>query len=524
MRYRILCTDGFSEAGLERLRKDPNLDIEFRERLSHDELLGIIEGFDGLIVRSASDVSRDVIERGDDLKIIARAGVGTDNIDLAAATERGIMVVNAPAGNTVSTAELAFSMILSLARHIPQAARLMAEGKWEKKRFSGTEVSHKTLGIIGMGRIGREVARRARAFDMEVMALDPYLSDEQFKALGAVKSTLEEILRRADYITIHSPLTPETENMISAKEIAMMKPTAYIVNCARGGIINEADLANALKEGRIAGAALDVFTREPLEGDLFRGLDNCILTPHLGASTQEAQEAVAVEAANAVSQYFTEGLSPNAVNLAGADGTVWQKFRNHVALAEKLGSLASQLARGGIARVSLVADKGLPRLIALSAVKGAFARGSDDRITFVNAEAQARERGVAIAEEISGGKADFADAFGVKITTDQGEFEAWGAVLADGTSKITNVDRWRVEIDPEGTILFIHNADRPGVIGRVATLLGTDGINIAEMQNVRTSQGADALTIIGVDGEVPKGTMEKISREEGVTDVRLVHL
>lgn len=524
MKQRILCTDGFSKAGLKKLEEDANLEVEFRDKLSHDELLGLIEGFDGLVVRSASKVGRDVVERGQRLKIIARAGVGTDNIDIDAATERGIMVVNAPAGNTTSTAELAFSMLLSLARHIPQASRLMAEGKWEKKRFKGSEVAHKTLGIVGMGRIGREVARRARAFEMNVMGLDPYLSDEKFKALGATRATLDEILAEADYITIHSPLTPETENMISAEQISKMKPTAYIINCARGGIVNEADLAKALKEGRIAGAALDVYTKEPYEEKIFDGLENCVLTPHLGASTSEAQEAVAVEAANAISQYFREGLSPNAVNLAGADGSVWQKFRNHIALAEKLGTLASQLAGGGIARITLICDKGLPRLIALSAIKGAFSRVSDDQITFVNAEAAAKDRGVAIAEELAGKGSDFADSFGVKVTTDEGEFEAWGAVLADGTTKITNVGDWRVEIDPEGTILFIHNADQPGVIGRVATVLGKKGVNIAEMQNVRRSQGADALTIIGVDGEVGKDTLKSIAGEEGVTDVKLVHL
>ena len=524
MKYRVLCTDGFGAAGLERLRKDPNIEVEFKDKLSHDELLGIIDGFDGLIVRSASQVGRDVIEKGPKLKIVARAGVGTDNIDIDAATERGIMVVNAPAGNTTSTAELSFSMLLALARHIPQAAGLMAQGKWEKKRFKGNEVAHKTLGIIGMGRIGREVAKRARAFEMDVMGLDPYLPDEKFKALGVTKASLEEILTSADYITIHSPLTPETENMISAKEIAKMKPTACIINCARGGIINEGDLAEALKEGRIAGAALDVYTKDPYEETIFQGLDNCVLTPHLGASTSEAQDAVAVEAANAVAQYFREGLSPNAVNLAGADGSVWQQFRNHVSLAEKLGSLASQLAGGGTKRITLISDKGLPRLIALSAIKGAFSRVSDDQITFVNAEAAAKDRGVAIAEEIAGKQPDFSEAFGVKVTGKDAEFEAWGAVLADGTTKITNVGDWRVEIDPWGTILFIHNADQPGVIGKVATILGTDGVNIAEMQNVRRSQGADALTIIGVDGNVRDETLEKIANEDGVTDVRLVYL
>ncbi|MFH1830395.1 MAG: phosphoglycerate dehydrogenase [Pseudomonadota bacterium] len=524
MKYRILCTDGFAKSGLARLEADSNLEVEFCASLSHEELIDKIEGFDGLIVRSSSKVSRDVIERGKGLKVIARAGVGTDNIDIDAATERGIMVVNAPAGNTTSTAELTFSMILALARHIPQAARLMAEGKWEKKRFKGSEIAHKKLGIIGMGRIGYEVAKRALAFDMIVLGFDPYLSDEKFESLGVKKAGLEEICRQADYITIHTPLTKETENLIAAKEIGMMKQEACIVNCARGGIVNERDLANALKEGRITGAALDVFTKEPFDDTIFQGLDNCILTPHLGASTAEAQDAVAVEAAAAVSQYFSEGISPNAVNLAGADGISWQKFKNHISLSEKLGSLVSQLAGGGISKITLICQSGLPRLITLAAIKGAFEHLSDGQVTFVNAEAIARGRGVAIAGEVTGIKPDFAEAFGIKITTSKGEFEAWGAVLPDGTTKITNCGEYRVEIDPEGAILFIHNVDRPGVIGGVCTVLGSQGINIAEMQNVRKSQGTEALTIIGVDKTVDAKSLEKIAEVDGVTDVKLVRL
>ncbi len=524
MKYRILCTDGFAKPGLNRLEADPNLEVEFCATLSHDELLGKIEGFDGLIVRSASQVSRDVIERGKDLKIIARAGVGTDNINIEAATERGIMVVNAPSGNTTSTAELTFSMILALARHIPQVSRLMAEGKWEKKRFRGNEIAHKKLGIIGMGRIGCEVAKRALAFDMIVLGFDPYLSDEKFKTLGVRKASLEEVCREADYITVHSPLTEETENLITAKEIGMMKKEACIINCARGGIVNERDLAGALREGRIAGAALDVFTKEPFEDTIFQGLDNCILTPHLGASTAEAQDAVAVEAAAAVSQYFTEGLSPNAVNLAGAEGMNWQKFKNHISLSEKLGALVSQLAGGGISRITLISQSGLPHLITLAAIKGAFEHLSNGQITFVNAENIARGRGVAIAEEVIGIKPDFAEAFGVKAMTDEGEFEAWGAVLPDGAIKITNCGDYRVEIDPEGVILFIHNIDRPGVIGGVCTVLGDHGINIAEMQNVRRSLGAEALTVIGVDGAVDPEALKRINEIDGVTDVKLVRL
>ncbi len=314
MTYKVLCTDGLSKLGVEELKKFSGVEADFRPKLTHEELLDAIPAFDALIVRSASKVGGDVIERGGKLKIIARAGVGVDNIDVKAATERGILVVNTPAGNTTATCELTFTMMLSLARHVPQAAKLMTEGVWEKKKFMGTQLSQKTLGIVGMGRIGKEVARRAKAFDMKVIAMDPFLDDAAFKSLGVEKANLERILKESDYITVHSPLTAETRDMISAKQIALMKPTAYLVNCARGGIINERDLADALKENKIAGAAIDVYTKEPFEDPIFRGLDNIILTPHLGASTREAQDAVAVEAAQAVAQYLTKGTRMNAVN------------------------------------------------------------------------------------------------------------------------------------------------------------------------------------------------------------------
>ncbi|MBN1282729.1 MAG: phosphoglycerate dehydrogenase [Proteobacteria bacterium] len=314
MTYKVLCTDGLSKRGVERLSKFAGVETDFRPKLTHEELLDAIPAFDGLIVRSASKVGSDVIERAGKLKIVARAGVGVDNIDVKAATERGILVVNTPAGNTTATCELTFTMMLSLARHVPQAAKLMTEGVWEKKKFMGTELSRKTLGIVGMGRIGKEVARRAKAFDMKILAMDPYLTDDAYASLGVEKAGLERILKEADYLTVHTPLTDETRNLIGAKQFAMMKPTAYVVNCARGGIINERDLAEALRSNTIAGAALDVYTKEPYEDTIFRGLDNAILTPHLGASTREAQDAVAVEAAEAVGGYLTKGTRMNAVN------------------------------------------------------------------------------------------------------------------------------------------------------------------------------------------------------------------
>ncbi len=524
MTYKVLCTDGFSEAGLNELKKCSELDVTYEPSLTHEDLVNKIGSYNALIVRSASKVSRDVIEKGNNLKIIVRAGVGTDNIDLEAATAQGILVANAPAGNSVSTAELTFAMLISLARNIPQAACTMAEGKWEKKRFKGEEIYHKNLGIIGMGRIGREVARRAQAFEMNVMGYDPYLTKEQFEAIKVKPATVEEICKQADYITVHTPLTAETENIITTKQISLMKTTTRIINCARGGIVNEKDLATALKEKRIAGAALDVFTTEPFNEDYFKGLDNCVLTPHLGASTGEAQDAVAIEASQGVIQFFTEGISSTAVNLVGADQKTWQEFRSHISLAEHLGSLATQLGSGGISKIVFCSSREMPRLLTLASLKGAFSTITDANITLVNAENFAQERGTSVGSEVSSLDQDLKETIGVKVFSDAGEVQVWGKVLADETLKIIRCNDYRLNIDPEGYILFIHNEDTPGVIGRICTILGENRVNIAEMQNVRKNKGAEALTIIGIDEEISSKTIEQIAQEKDIKDVKLVKL
>lgn len=304
MTHKILCTDGVAGIGIEEMKRHPFLEVVSEKAISHDELLKKIPAFEGLIVRSASKVSRDVIQAGQNLKIIVRAGIGLDNIDTGVAKERGIVVTNTPSSSTTSTAEFAFAMLLALSRHIPQASRLLNDGVWEKKKFMGTEVAGKTLGIIGLGRIGREVARRALGFGMKVVATDPNLSDDEFRALGFPRVTLDELLKGSDYITIHAILTPETRNLIAARELKMMKRNARIINCARGGIVNEDDLACALRDGTIAGAALDVFTEEPFDKPTFKGIENVILTPHLGASTHEAQDMLALEAARVVIKFF----------------------------------------------------------------------------------------------------------------------------------------------------------------------------------------------------------------------------
>lgn len=306
MKYKILCTDGFAESGIAELKKNPDFEVVYKKALSHEELLSIISSFDGLIVRSASKVAKDVIEAGKNLKIVVRAGVGIDNIDLAAAKRREITVVNTPKGNTTSTAELTFAMLLSLARNIPQASCAMLHGIWEKKKFAGNEVANKTLGIIGFGRIGKEVAKRAHAFHMRILGFDPNVSKEEMESVHTAFATLDEIYKNADYITVHTHLSDETKDLISMREIKKMKRCCRIINCARGGIVNEEDLAEALKEGLIAGAALDVYTKEPFDKPVFKDIPNIVLTPHLGASTAEAQDAVAIEAAEVITEFFSE--------------------------------------------------------------------------------------------------------------------------------------------------------------------------------------------------------------------------
>ncbi len=515
MRYKVLCTDGFGKAGLEELERSALIEVVFEKSLTHEELVAKIAPYDGLIVRSASEVSRDVIEAGANLKVVARAGVGTDNIDLDAATEKGIFVVNAPAGNTTSTAELTFAMILALSRHIPQAAHAMTEGRWEKKKFMGAELAGKILGVIGFGRIGREVARRARSFQMNVMAFDPYLNDAQFGTSGADPARLEDIYRNADYITVHTPLTDETRNLIAGRELSMMKRTAYIVNCARGGIVNEEDLAAALKNGTIAGAALDVFTEEPFKRPVFQNLENVILTPHLGASTREAQDAVAVEAALAVVGFFSEGMSLGAVNLDVAVRHA-EGLKPRIELAEKLGRLVSQLSGGRINKLTILSSQASANVLALSAVKGALAACQGRQVTLVNAAAVAKDMGVAVAQETVEERQDFANAFGIAVEAQGGRQEVWGTILQDGTPQIVSLNSYRVEIIPRGQMLLIQNSDRPGVIGRISSVLGNAGVNIAEMQNVRNKRGADALTVIRVDDGVDGEVLAVIGKDEAV--------
>ena len=522
--HRVLCTDSFAGAGLARLQESSDFEVSSVEPQPEEKLISLIKDFDAIVVRSATKVSRAVIEAGDRLKIIARAGIGVDNIDIAAATERGIFVINAPLGNTTSTAELSFAMLMSLSRNIPQAAASMAAGKWEKKRYKGSEIAQKTLAVIGLGRVGKEVAKRGSAFKMNVIGYDPYVTKEQATSFGVELKSLDEIYRSADYITLHTPLTKETENLITAKELALMKPTTRIINCARGGIVNEKDLANALREKIIAGAALDVYTVEPFNSDLFVGLDNCVTTPHLGASTAEAQNAVGVEIAQSLNHFFANGFVHSAINLPPMDAASLENARPQLALAEKLGIVAERLVSGAPKTITFSSNIENGQIFTLAAVKGVLTRTATRPPSFVNVLKRAKEREIDIIEQKIGSEPGRNPLFGVKLSTTDGEVNLRGELFDSGVSRITRFNEFYLDLQAKGNLLFVKGPDKPGVIAQVCTILGDEGVNIAEMHNMRNSPGQTALTAMRLDAPLAQTTLEKLEQENDVQWVKAVTL
>jgi D-3-phosphoglycerate dehydrogenase len=528
MAFKILCTDGYSTKGVDVLEKHGSFQVTNIKALTHEELLQKIPEFHGLIVRSSSDVSADVIAAGKNLKIIARAGVGTDNIDIAAATEKGIVVVNAPGGNTITTAEHTFAMLMSAARKIPQAYKSMQEGKWDKKSFEGVELKGKVLGLVGLGRIGREVAKRAQAFGMETIGFDPYLASEAAERANIKLMTLDELYVQADFITVHTPLTEETKGLISKPQMAKMKKTAILINCARGGIINEADLAEALKAGAVAGAALDVFTDEPIKDNIFKDLPNCITTPHLGASTKEAQISVAIETANAVVDNLAMNISTNAVNAPAVPREIMTKAKVYLELAEKLGSLISQACKCKLKeiRVTVSGDKvsQYSQIISLYVVKSILSPILEENVTLVNIPVISKRRNITLATVIASEADEMGQMVEVKLVTEGESFEVWGRVNYAGAIQITRFQEYYLEIEPQGNMLFIHNLDRPGILGKICTLLGSEAINIAELKNIRHEKGKGAMTVIHLDEGIPSSVLEKLTALSEVTNVLQVKL
>lgn len=526
-RARVLVTDNLAKRGVDVLRQSPWVEVEVRNKLSPEELKALLRDMDALIVRSATRVTADVLASSPRLKVVGRAGVGVDNVDLEAATARGVVVMNTPGGNTISAAEHTVSLLLSLAKHIPQATASMKGGKWEKSRFLSVELSGKILGIIGLGRIGTEVAKRVKNFNLRVLAYDPFIGAEAAQSLGVELVDLPELYRQSDFITIHTPLTPETQNLVCSATIAQMKDGVRIVNCARGGIVNEADLCEALKRGKVAGAALDVFETEPITDSPLFALPNFISTPHLGAASEEAQEAVAVEIAQQVLDYLHRGIIRNAVNAPSIPLEVLRTLQPWLTLGEKLGRLASQLSEGRLAEIRLGYQGEIASLdcipLTVAMVKGIL-DPIHDSVNMVNAMTIARRRGVRIVENKSTETTDFASQITVTLQTDRGKTETAGTLFSRQDPRVVDIDGFRLEGVLDGYMLVFSNIDVPGVIGRIGTLLGQNSVNIAGMQLGREKRGGRAVSIVNVDDPIPGPVLDEIRRIPNIVYAKFVHV
>ncbi len=522
---KILVTDPLSEAGLEILNRESSFEVTALQKATvEEELIRVIPEYNALIVRSGTKATRSVIEAGVNLKIIARAGVGIDNVDVEAATEKGVLVINAPEGNTISTAEQTMALILTLARKISWAHQSILEGKWDRKSYKGIQLHGKVLGVVGLGRIGSEVANRAKAFGMSVIGFDPYLSREQADMIGVELNSLEDIYKNADVITVHTPLTPKTKGMIAAKEISMMKKNVLLINCARGGIINEGELAEALKSGKIAGAAFDTFEVEPPKDNPLIHLPNVLSTPHLGASTSEAQISVAIETCEAVVDFFTTGVTRNSINFPSVAPEIYEANKPFLTLCEKMGYLLGTLREGHMKDITITFSEemeGKPtHIMKLAALKGFLEPILSEGVNFINAVSVAKERGIPIKEVFSSEVTDFPEIITLKVTTDQGVNEVSGTVYHNKDPRIINVNGYEFEMAPEGEYLLIKNQDMPGVVGVIGTILGESKINIATMQLGRMKKGSDALTFIRVDQKLSEAIIETIKKNPAVIDAK----
>ena len=525
---KILVSDNLSKQGVEVLQK-AGFTIDVKTKLSKEELLKEIKQYDGLIIRSGTKVTSDVIAAADRLKVIGRAGSGLDNVDTQAATRRGIVVMNTPGGNTVTTAEHTMAMIFAMTRRIPQATASMKADKWEKERFMGVELYNKTLGIVGIGQIGGYLTKLAQGISLNVVAYDPYLAEERARKMGVQLVDLRQLFRVADIISVHTPLTPETRSLINAAAIAQMKPGVMIVNCARGGIVNEADLAEALKSKKVAAAAFDVFEEEPIKpGHPLLSLDNFICSPHIGASTTEAQENVAVGIAEQIVDYFTKGIARGAVNIPSVPPELLPRLQPYVKLAERIGLLQAQLYEGGLERVTVEYSGEVASLsiapLTIAVLKGLLTPILEDAVNFVNAPVIAKERGIEVKEVKSSDAGDFTSVIRVRVQAGKNAHHVAGTLYSRKDPRVIEIDNFQVEVVPEGYMLLILNIDRPGVIGTVGQVLGDHNINIARMQCSREERGGNALLIIGLDASLPCDVLETIKSGKNILSIKLADL
>lgn len=526
--YKVLVMDGVSEKGLEPLRNESEIEVIIGNKMTEDELVAVIGEYDAMVVRSATKVTPRVFDHAFRLKVVGRAGVGVDNIDLNAATQHGVLVVNAPDGNTIAATEHTIAMMLALARNIPQAVAKMKNGVWDKKAFLGVELRGKTLGIIGLGRIGSAVARRAQALEMDIVAYDPYITEEKAESMGIKLATLEELFPVADFITVHMPKTKETYHMLDERAFAMMKEGVRVINCARGGIIEEEALYKYMKEGKVAGAALDVFEKEPNTDSPLLELNNFIATPHLGASTAEAQLNVAVDVAEEIVEALQGKVVRNTVNIPSISPEVMVKVKPYLKLAEKLGKFQAQLVEGRVTKLEITFSGDLAgeevKPITTALVKGFLDPILQETVNFINATLLAKNRGISIAQTVNGRANGYASLITLKVISDKGEKTVSGTLFRDNDPRIVMIDGYRIDAVPEGYMLYVPHIDKPRIIGPVGMLFGEHNINIAGMQVGRKEVGGKAIMMLSVDAPVSEETLKAIAEIDGVQEVKFVSL
>jgi D-3-phosphoglycerate dehydrogenase len=531
--YRILITDNLSPAGLQILRDaSPEIEVDVRSGQTPEQVREALGESDAIIIRSATKLTEALLKGQRRLKAIVRAGVGVDNIDLAAATREGIVVMNTPAGNTTSTAEHTIAMMMSLSRNIPQAVASMRAGKWERSKFTGTQLAGKTLAVLGLGRIGLAVAERARGLEMRVLGYDPFLSPERAREHGIeLFRDVDPMIEQCDYLTVHTPLTEETRGIINAARLARMKKGVRIINCARGGIIDEADLAEALKSGHVAGAALDVFTKEPPVDNPLPALPNAMCTPHLGASTDEAQELVAIEAAEILAGFLLRNEVRYAVNMAPISAKEMEDVEQHLDLARRLGLLLAQQSRGGAVRSARIQYRGeaaskKTKLMTASFAAGLLESALEEQANIVNAELLAKERGIEITESSTSEAGNFSTLITATVVTNGGELHAAGTTFGTEFLRLVRLGNFHLDAYLDGLMLIYRHRDVPGLIGFIGTILGKHKVNIAHMAlgRERNEPGGNSVAVLNLDNAPSRDALDELAKHPEVQAVELVQL
>ena len=530
--YRVLITDSLSKAGLKILEQTEGIEPVVRSGLTPQQVREELRSCDGIIIRSGTTLTPEILDGQQRLKVIARAGVGVDNIDLDAATRAGVLVMNTPAGNTISTAEHTFAMMLALSRNIGPAYASMKAGKWDRKSFQGTQLAGKTLAVIGLGRIGLSVAVRAVAFEMKVLGYDPFLSEEKAAEYGIeLHRDVDEIVTRCDYVTVHTPLTDETRGIINAERLKKMKKGVRLINCARGGIIDENALADAIESGHVAGAAIDVFVEEPPKDRRLAELPQVLATPHLGASTEEAQELVAVEAAEIVCGFLLRNEIRHAVNMAPISATEMHELKHYLNLSYRLGLLSAQMIRGQRLKTAEVIFRGdaanrKTRILTSAFTAGLLEAALDESVNVVNATSVAQSRGIHVKESCSGDCENFSSMISIVLTTEQGRFEASGTIFGNQFLRLVRLDEFHLEAYLDGLMVIYRHRDVPGLIGYIGTILGQHNVNIANMASGRKNDkpGGASVAVMNLDNDPTPEVLEKMKQHKDVTGVEVVRL